>query len=58
LATAVVLDAARERALELRGSALSTTRCSSSARYRCPLSPRGSTGSSPKSAKALTRLWS
>src|SRR6266705_3237947 len=28
--------------------------CSSSARYRCPLSPRGSTVSSPKMAKALT----
>jgi hypothetical protein len=31
------LDAARERALELRGSALSTMPCSSSARYRCRL---------------------
>ena len=39
-------------------SALSTMQCSSSARYRCPLSPRGSTVSSPKAAKALTRIWS
>jgi hypothetical protein len=31
------LDAARERALELRGSALSTMLCWSSARYPCPL---------------------
>jgi hypothetical protein len=39
-------------------SALSTTLCSSLARYRCPLSPRGSTASSLKTAKALTRTWS
>jgi hypothetical protein len=32
--------------------------CSSSARSRCPLSPRGSTVSSPKMARALTRIWS
>src|SRR6184192_2335629 len=37
---------------------LSTMLCSSSARYRCPLSPRGSTASSPNMAKALTRIWS
>jgi hypothetical protein len=36
LAMAVVLYAALERASELRGSALSTMPCSSSARYRCP----------------------
>jgi hypothetical protein len=30
----------------------------SSARYRCPLSRRGSTASSLKTAKALTRIWS
>ena len=39
-------------------SALSTMLCSSSARYRCPLSPRGSTASSLKTAKALTRIRS
>ena len=39
-------------------SALSTMPCSSSARYRCPLSRRESTASSPKAAKALTRIWS
>jgi Bacterial protein of unknown function (DUF885) len=39
-------------------SALFTMPCSSSARYRCPLSRRGSTASSPKAAKALTRTWS
>ena len=32
-------------------SALSTMPCSSSARYRCPLSRRGSTVSSPKAVK-------
>jgi len=32
--------------------------CSSSAQYRCPLSPRGLTASSPKAAKGLTRIWS
>ena len=37
LVTAVVLDAARERAVGLRGSAPSTMLCSSSARYRCRL---------------------
>ena len=35
-----------------------TQRCSSSARYRCPLSRRGSTASSPNAVKALTRIWS
>src|SRR5438046_6154801 len=39
-------------------SARSTMRCSSSARYRCPLSRRGSTASSPKTAEVLTRIWS
>src|SRR6266536_1547692 len=39
-------------------SARSTMPCSSSARCRCPLSPRGSTASSPKTAKVLTRIWS
>ena len=39
-------------------SALSTMRCSSSARYRCPLLPRELTVSSPKAVKALTRIWS
>jgi hypothetical protein len=28
------------------------------AQCRCPLSLRGSTVSSPKAAKALTRIWS
>jgi hypothetical protein len=37
LATAVVLNAARERALELCGSVLSTMPCSSSAQCRCRL---------------------
>src|SRR6266404_3804608 len=32
--------------------------CSSSARYRCPLSRRGSIVSSPKMAKVLTQIWS
>ena len=32
--------------------------CSSSARYRCPLSPRGSIASSPQAVKVLTRIWS
>src|SRR6266404_108146 len=37
-------------------SVLSTMRCSSSARYRCPLfSGRGASVSSPNTAKALTR---
>ena len=31
---------------------------SSSARYRCLLSRRGSTASSPRTAKVLTRIWS
>src|SRR4029077_9980707 len=39
-------------------SALSTMLCSSSARSRCPLSRRGSTVSSRKTAKARTRIWS
>ena len=39
-------------------SALSTMPCSSLARYRCRLSRRGSTASSVKVAKALTRIWS
>src|SRR6266536_5286434 len=39
-------------------SARSTMPCSSSAQCRCPLSPRGSTASSPKAAKILTRIWS
>ena len=43
---------------QLRGSARSTMRFSSSAPYRCPLSRRGSTASSPKTAKAPTRIWS
>jgi hypothetical protein len=37
-------------------SAFSTMLCSSSPRYRCPLSRRGSTASSPKAVKALTRI--
>src|SRR5262249_7803822 len=32
--------------------------CSSLAQCCCPLSPRGSTASSPKAAEALTRIWS
>src|SRR5205823_2614915 len=39
-------------------SARSTMPCSNSARYRCPLSRHGSTASSLKMAKALTRKWS
>jgi len=35
-----------------------TQPCSSSAQYRCPLSPRGSTVSSPKAVKAPTRIRS
>src|SRR6266480_4164175 len=44
----------------LKGNAVVTIPmpCSSSARCRCPLSPRGSTASSPKTAKALTQIWS
>src|SRR5262249_37089724 len=47
----------RKRSERNSTSALSTMRCSSSARYRCPLSRRGSTASSPKAAKTLTRIW-
>src|SRR5207248_5466728 len=39
-------------------SARSTMPCSSSARYRCPLSRRASIASSLKTARALTRIWS
>jgi len=39
-------------------SALSTMPCSSSARYRFPLSPRGSNALSVKAVKALTQIWS
>jgi len=44
----------------LKGNAVVTVPmlCLSSARYRCPLPPRGSTASSPKAAKGLTRIWS
>src|SRR5436190_15290453 len=48
----------RKRSERNSTSALSTMPCSSSARYRCLLSQRGSTVSSPKAAKALTRIWS
>src|SRR5438874_2812407 len=44
----LVWDSRRSRAM----------RCSSSARYRCLLSRRGSTASSPKTAEVLTRIWS
>src|SRR5216117_4411745 len=54
---------AREKAEKTLGAvfnirARSTTRYSSSARYRCLLSRRGSTASSPKTAEVLTRIWS
>jgi len=44
----------------LDGNAVVTIlmRCSSLARCRCPLSPHGSTLSSPKAVKVLTRIWS
>ena len=48
----------RRRSEQNSTSALSTMLCSISARYRCPLSRRESTGSSLKVAKALTRIWS
>ena len=50
----------RKDRIDPKGNAVVTVSmlCSSSARYRCPLSPRGSTVSSLKVAKALTPTWS
>ena len=54
---------AREKAEKTLGAKLNirafhTMPCSSSARSHCPSSQRGSTASSWKTAKALTRIWS